>query len=123
MLERRVVNRSRSFLKGRVFFNNRLSSVDCIIRDINDRGARLTFASAVSVPEIFELAIPNKDEAFRAHVIWHHGTEIGVAFDTGKSGTIAEVNASQSALAERVERLEKDVAAMKRRLDQLRPSD
>ena len=76
-----------------------------------------------SVPAIFELAIPNKDEAFRAHVIWHHGAEIGVAFETAKSGTIAQSDPGQSALAERIDRLEKDVATMKRRLDQLRPSD
>lgn len=123
MLERRAGNRGRSFLKGRVFFNNRLSSIDCIIRDINDQGARLTFGSPVSVPEVFELAIPNKDETFRAHLIWHHGAEIGVAFETGKPGAIAEADASHSALTERIGRLEKDVAAMKRRLDQLQPSD
>lgn len=123
MLERRAGNRNRSFLKGRVLFNNRLSSIDCIIRDINDHGARLTFGSAVSVPEVFELAIPNKDETFRAHVAWHHGAEIGVAFETEKSRTIAEADASQNALAERVDRLEKDVTALKRRMEQLRPSD
>jgi hypothetical protein len=120
MAERRTASRSRSFLRGRVFFNNRLSSIDCIIRDITDQGARLTFGGAVNVPEIFELEIPNKDETFRARVAWHRGAEIGVTFDIGKP---AGAETSDSPLTERIERLEKEIAAIKRRLEELRPRD
>ena len=34
MSERRVATRSKSLLQGRVYYNNRRSSVDCVIRDI-----------------------------------------------------------------------------------------
>lgn len=123
MLERRAVSRSRSFLKGRVVFNNRLSSIDCIIRDITDQGARLAFGGTVSVPEVFDLEIPNKDETFRAHVVWHHGTEIGVAFDAGMAHAGTGDDASRGALTDRIDRLEKEIATIKRKLEQLHPTE
>jgi hypothetical protein len=39
MIERRALARHKTFIKGRIYFNNRLSSMDCIVRDITDRGA------------------------------------------------------------------------------------
>jgi PilZ domain-containing protein len=122
--ERRGAMRGKSFLRGRIIFNNRLSSIDCIVRDINDLGARLSFGGTVSVPEVFDLEIPNKQEHFRARVIWHHGMEIGVAFGTERSVT-PETHADHpdATLIARVERLEKELAAMKRKLEQIRPSN
>ena len=42
--------RIRTFLKGMVYFDNRRASAECTIRDLSDTGARLLFASPVSVP-------------------------------------------------------------------------
>lgn len=124
MLDRRNNQRSKSFLQGRVFFNNRLSSADCIIRDINETGARLKFGEPITVPEVFELNIPNKQETLRAHLIWHHGTEIGVAFDAGRGAATAHSEPPQNAkLADRVSRLERELAALKRKLEEIRPTD
>ena len=40
MKERRSSARQKSFLQGRIYFNNRRSSVDCLIRDYSETGAR-----------------------------------------------------------------------------------
>lgn len=41
MIERRALIRHKTFIKGRIYFNNRLSSMDCIVRDVTEKGARL----------------------------------------------------------------------------------
>jgi hypothetical protein len=112
--ERRKITRHKSFLQGRVYFNGRRSSADCIVRDITDAGARLKFADSPAVPEVFELHIPNKQESFRAHVIWNHGSELGVMFEAVEATADGEHTAN---LVERVARLERELATLKRRLD------
>src|SRR6478735_4054701 len=79
-VERRKVARQKSFLRGSLHFNNRRSVVDCLIRDISPYGARLIFSDTVTVPDVVELYIPQKEQTLRAHVIWRHGQEVGTAF-------------------------------------------
>ena len=79
--ERRTRARQRSFLQGRLYFNNRRSSLDCLVRDISGTGAKLKVSDSVAIPEIVELHIPNKDETYRAKVQWRTGFELGLTFD------------------------------------------
>ncbi|MGE3871128.1 MAG: PilZ domain-containing protein [Pseudorhodoplanes sp.] len=111
--ERRKHSRGKSFLQGRVYYNGRRSSADCIVRDITETGARLKFADSPMVPEVFELHVPNKQESFRAHVIWNHGSEIGVMFEAPGTPDGEFV----AGLVERVARLERELATLKRRID------
>src|SRR5436190_12856484 len=83
MSERRTTTRQKSFLQGRILFNNRRSSVDCLVRDISEYGAKLKFSEAITVPEVVELYIPNKDESYRARVQWRLGEGRGVALGPG----------------------------------------
>ena len=80
MGERRTSTRKKSFLRGRVMYNNRQSAVECLIRDVSEHGANLIFSDTASIPEVVELYIPQKDQTFRAHVQWRSGDEVGVAF-------------------------------------------
>lgn len=118
--ERRKLPRHKSFLQGRVYYNGRRSSVDCIVRDITDAGARLKFADSPAIPEVFELHIPNKLESFRAHVIWNHGSELGVMFEAAEPSVDGDHSTN---LAERVAKLEREMAILKRRLESLQPAD
>jgi hypothetical protein len=116
MSERRRSTRQKSFLRGCIYFNNRRSATDCLIRDISPTGARLIFSDTVSIPDKVELYIPQKEETLRAHVQWRHGDEVGVAFGalaTGKSKHDEE-------LAERVEKLEAEIAALRKMLKRLK---
>ena len=38
-LEKRVDNRVRSFLRAQIIFNNRMTTIDCIIKNISPSGA------------------------------------------------------------------------------------
>jgi hypothetical protein len=120
MSERRIITRQRTFLQGRLFFNNRRNSVDCIIRDISDTGARLQFSAAVTVPDALELYVPNKDCMYRVRAEWRHEEEMGVLFEhaADSEGPVGRGEAGE--LADRVSRLENEVLTLRRILNELR---
>ena len=116
--ERRRVARQKSFLRGMVYFNNRRSVLDCLIRDISPCGARLVFSDAVTTPDQLDLYIPQKEQTLRTQVVWRHGQEIGVAFAQGAQ--VDNALAEGGDLGERVQRLEAEMAALKRMLKQIK---
>ena len=122
MAERRSSARQKSFLQGRIYFNNRRSTVDCLIRDYSETGARLKFSETVAVPEAIELYIPNKEEIHRARVEWRSGDEMGISFGEAvrSPSVVPEAAAQQGDLATRVQALEAEVATLKRLINELR---
>jgi hypothetical protein len=122
MIERRALIRHKTFIKGRIYFNNRLTSMDCIVRDVTEKGARLQVSESVALPDAFELYLPNKDEHFRAQAEWRRGDQLGVSWtpDLPSRHKSQSGSHSEQALADRVARLEQEVAALQRRLDNLR---
>jgi hypothetical protein len=116
MGERRRVTRQKSFLRGCVYFNNRRSAFDCLIRDLSDNGARIIFSDAVSVPDLVELYIPQKEQTVRAHVEWRHGGELGLAFP---DAIRAADGTTDGELATRVAKLETETASLRRALKRL----
>jgi PilZ domain-containing protein len=123
MKERRISTRQKSFLQGRIYFNHRRSSIDCLVRDISEIGAKLKFSETIPVPEVMELYIPNKDEFFRARIQWRSGDEIGVAFEPEDMASPALAPGAPAApagdLAARVQRLEREVASLTRKVNEL----
>ena len=79
-MEHRRSPRSRTILQGRVVFNNRFSLIECIVRDLSDTGARITFSHPVSLPSELELEIPKKGLATPAKVMWSNGIHHGLMF-------------------------------------------
>jgi PilZ domain len=119
MKERRSTARTKSFLQGRIFYNHRRSSIDCLVRDYSDIGAKLKISEAIAVPEAMELYIPNRDEIRRARVQWRAGDEMGVEFYDEESPSIAPAMPASDLVA-RVATLEHDYAALKRVVTELR---
>ncbi len=117
--ERRTSARQKSFLQGRIYYNNRRSSMDCLIRDISEYGAKLKFSAAVNTPDVLELQIPAKDETYRAQVHWRFGNEIGVAFMTGDQPA-AEPAGGSPELYGRILKLESEVATLRRAINEMR---
>ncbi len=118
MAERRSSARQKSFLQGRVYFNNRRNSADCLVRDVSAHGARLVFGEIITIPDVFELYLSNKDAIQRAEVQWRRGKEIGVGFGTIGSHD-EEISAPETALVStdlfaRVLKLESECASLKR---------
>jgi PilZ domain len=111
MAERRTSARQRSFLRGRIVLNQGQMVLDCLVRDLSERGARLIFPEMPSIPDVVELHIPQKGESLRAHVQWRQGEEVGVTFAAAAAAAV-----DTAELAARVAQLEKEVAAMRRML-------
>jgi PilZ domain-containing protein len=117
MAERRRSARQKSFLRGCVYFNKRRNAFDCLIRDISDAGARIIFSDTVSIPDIVDLYIPQKEQTVRAHVQWRHGDEIGLVFP---DAVRAADGTPDGELALRVAELESQVSVLRRELKHLR---
>lgn len=117
MAERRNAPRHKSLLRGCIYFNNRRAAADCLIRDVSDTGARLIFSAAVAIPDVFDLYISQKEQTLRAHVQWRHGEEIGVAFE-GPQQQPEETPAADDVFG-RLQRLEAEVASLRRMLKRL----
>ncbi|MEA2903877.1 MAG: hypothetical protein QOG83_1600 [Alphaproteobacteria bacterium] len=119
MTERRSSTRKKSFLQGRIYFNQRRSSVDCLVRDISELGAKLKFSEAIAVPEAVELYIPNKEETYRARVQWRVGDEVGVAFGEDEASPALAPDKTPADLVGRVRRLETEMSALQRKVNEL----
>jgi hypothetical protein len=120
MKERRRVIRQKSFLRGCIQFNNGRNSADCLIRDISIYGARLTFSDSITTPDVIDVYIPQKEQTFRSNVIWRHGQELGVAFAQAANASLAENHVEPGDLVGCIERLESELAAMKKMLKRLK---
>ena len=111
MTDKRSAVRVRSFLRGRVVFNNGQSSMDCVVRDISSTGARLEFSEAVTIPDRFELYVPQKDTTYRVVLQWRRAGEIGVAIENGQGTGAPE--ASPDGSAARIQHLEAEVSQLR----------
>jgi hypothetical protein len=81
MEERRKVQRMRVLKGAKIIFNQRLSSLDCIVRNLSAAGACLQLASPVGLPTTFEMSLDGDRSIRSCRVIWHTAERIGVAFD------------------------------------------
>ena len=120
MSERRQAPRQKSFLRGLAYLGNSPSAVNCLVRDISDTGARLTFTEPVAATETLELHIPVKGQTLHAKVKWREPGEIGIAF-VSDAGVEAQP-ASDDELTARVARLEGEIAALKQMIKRLQRS-
>jgi uncharacterized protein YceH (UPF0502 family) len=110
MIENRASPRLRSLLKGKLIYNNRLSTLDCVVRDISATGARLALAQHNVLPDQFELYVPLKERTYTVQVRWRAEEDIGVMF-LEKQETAATASPSDDLLA-RIEHLEAEVTAL-----------
>jgi hypothetical protein len=79
-MERRRHPRSRTFKAARILLNQHHSTISCTIRNLSPLGARLDVASALGIPERFDI-IFDADRSIRpCRVIWQNEKQLGVEF-------------------------------------------
>lgn len=121
MDERRNAGRVRTFLRGRIIYNNRAATVDCLVRDLSESGARLALSKGVALPETFELSIPHREATYRCVLRWQRPGEVGVIFDQPAAApqrpTIADPATIDLML--RVRQLELENEALRRHVAEL----
>jgi hypothetical protein len=118
MLERRRLVRKKSFLRGSITFNNGRAAVDCLIRNISDLGAHVTFSDAVTIPDLVDLYIPQKEQTVRARVLWRHGRDLGMSFPDAEERQSPSTHVGE--LAARVTHLEAEIATLRRMLKRMK---
>jgi len=60
----------KNLLRGRVYFDNRRESIDCLVGDISAQGARIIFSDEVTIPDFIDLNIPQREQTIHACVEW-----------------------------------------------------
>lgn len=131
MSENRRELRQRTFLKGRIVFNNGASSMDCLVRDLSSSGARLALSETTTLPEMFELYIPQKDRSYRSSLRWRRSDGIGITFVEEGAQVVpapvpapaADDSASLLTLVRRVNELEAENAALRKLVASLAQPD
>ena len=109
--------RARTFLKCIVYYDNRRASIEGIVRDLSDTGARIVFTTLVTMPDNVEVYIPQKQVTWPAQVRRRDGHEIGVSFQDQYSDE--PCRAVEAEWAERVVKIENELVAMKRLLKKI----
>jgi hypothetical protein len=80
-VERRIVSRRTTLKGGRIAFNAGRSTVDCTVRNLSNKGAKLLVNSVVGIPDTFDLVLADHSRQ-ACRVIWRSLKELGVAFVT-----------------------------------------
>lgn len=78
--ELRKHRRPRTLKDGRIVFNSGSSSIDCIIRDRSESGAKLRVPAPTALPEYFELLSLSERMVHPAQIMWRRGDFVGIAF-------------------------------------------
>jgi hypothetical protein len=56
------------------------SAIECTIRDMSSKGARLRLNAPLMAPEQFELALGSSNERMQVVLRWQTSNELGVQF-------------------------------------------
>jgi hypothetical protein len=118
MSERRRARRLKSFLRGFVYFDKRRGMMSCLVRDFSEEGARIIFSETVTIPDMLNLHIPQKDQTLRAKVTWRRGDEIGLGFSAAIPA--ADPLPDSGELMKRVAQLETEIASLRKVLKRMK---
>ena len=114
----RNAQRSRTLLRGRIEFNDGTSSLDCLIRDLSETGARIDVSEAVTLPLAFRIFVPKHDRRYQATLRWHRNGQAGVEFAGSQQAAAAP--AGDEAERMKVARLEAEVKRLRGILEAIR---
>lgn len=79
--ERRRSTRRDVTLGGRLFFGLAGLSIDCVIRDLSDHGARVAVPSAAwKAPKQIHLLSLREGRVYSGAVVWNRGRYLGLDF-------------------------------------------
>ena len=79
MQERRSITRSR-VLKGAKIIIGSASTIDCVVRNVTNSGARVQIANTIDLPETLELTLDAGFTIRPCRVAWRSVTETGLQF-------------------------------------------
>lgn len=120
----RSSERMRAFMAARILYNKGMMQADCTVRNLSDGGAKLEISGAVTLPEEFDLVIPQKNLRRRVRLCWRQDDACGVRFLTD-DGPAEAASASagggetEEQLRARIRELERTITRLNARITEL----
>jgi hypothetical protein len=116
MMKERDSERILAFLKATVRYQNKNVTMDCIVRNISQTGARLEICAPVSLPIEFELEIPARGAMLQCQLKWRNSNAVGVRFKDIAHPPSAPPERHEKI---RIEALERENAKLRQQLSRL----
>lgn len=118
MAEGRKSNRKRAILAGKIIYNDLSTSVDCLIRNISEEGAKIEIGETMILPARFQFLVPQHGRTYKARIAWRQDNEVGLEFSSEMIGG-RDVNCTDD-LASRLRELEGENALLRKRVIDLK---
>ena len=77
---RRASLRRRTLRSARILWNGRSSTLECVIRDQSEGGARVRLTDPTPLPKQVELHFLNDNMVVACETCWSRGSEYGLRF-------------------------------------------
>ena len=77
---RRRDRRDRVLFRGKIILDDGVSTIDCVIRDLSSRGARVTVQDHAVIPRMLSLLVIDTGRSFAAIRRWQRGQTVGLEF-------------------------------------------
>ncbi|GGK33884.1 PilZ domain-containing protein [Salinarimonas ramus] len=130
--DHRTAPRRRALIAAKLSYGGGAVTVDCVVRNISQTGAKLALSEGITIPHHFEIVIPQLNAVHRAELRWRTGGEAGITFldaqGASPSGDGEEAFATQQtsiatpgeeALKARIRRLEAEIVRLRARVAEL----
>ena len=116
MLERRQQPRNRVYYGGSVAFNDRNSTLACVVRNFSQSGAKIEFENPALIPDEVDFEVERRGICCSARLVWRDRFAAGLVFsDAREAGGVIPLHwALKLRASERTNR------QLQARLDQLR---
>ena len=80
MIERRQNARARVIYSGVIAYDQRRSTMNCVVRNFSEDGVKVEFDNTPLLPDEIDLLIAKKSRAFNAKIVWRGDREAGLTF-------------------------------------------
>jgi hypothetical protein len=87
-MERRRRQRTRTLKSARILLNHHHSVIDCTVRNISPIGACLNVASAVGIPEHFDVFFEADRSIRPCRLVWYKEKQLGIEFAEEDAGNL-----------------------------------
>ena len=104
-------------LAAKISFNQGAVSLDCVVSNISQSGARLSVSKDVVLAHSMNLSVPQREIDLPVRMVWRRGSVAAVAFEySGAKARKTTMQAREKSLEEENRRLRILLAEMEQRL-------
>ena len=115
MLERRQHPRSRVFYGGMIAFHARTATLDCVVRNFSQRGAKIEFENSAMLPDQVDFEVARRGLSCLARLVWRDQNAAGLMFSEAREmGDVVSLD-----WARKLRASERTNRRLKSRLDQI----